>query len=221
MICEPSLLPIFIKPILDTRQEFHPSMNFLEPIRMLIVELVSEMPWNKDFVKLSSWIVRSPSVSDSNVFAYLGTSPILMTAKYWSLVFVFSPISPSACFTWKASIFPIPLNILVSMVSANGLSFLKYSKCPLKISLPSASFNPESSFKILLMSVCKAAGDERAYLKNLTIRETSEILSLSVLVRLLVDELITLLPTNTHRGFSILYTRSSFWFLSNNSSCSK
>jgi len=38
MICDPSVLPTFIRPIVLTRQLFQPSVNFFDPINTLTVE---------------------------------------------------------------------------------------------------------------------------------------------------------------------------------------
>ena len=48
MISEPSVRPMFIRPIVLTRQLLQPSVNFLEPIRTLIVESPSLIPWNSE-----------------------------------------------------------------------------------------------------------------------------------------------------------------------------
>ena len=47
MICEPSLLPMLSNPILDTRQEFQPSMNFRDPASISTVVSGSLMPFKQ------------------------------------------------------------------------------------------------------------------------------------------------------------------------------
>ena len=48
MICEPSALPTFIRPIVLTRQLFQPSVNFLEPISRLTVECGLLISWKSE-----------------------------------------------------------------------------------------------------------------------------------------------------------------------------
>ena len=48
MICEPSVWPTFIRPIVLTRQLFQPSVNFFEPISRLTVDCGVLIPWNSD-----------------------------------------------------------------------------------------------------------------------------------------------------------------------------
>ena len=48
MICEPSVWPTFISPIVLTRQLFQPSVNFFEPIRRLTVECGLLISWKSE-----------------------------------------------------------------------------------------------------------------------------------------------------------------------------
>ena len=48
MICAPSLLPTFIRPIVLTRQLFQPSVNFFEPISRLTVECGLLISWKSE-----------------------------------------------------------------------------------------------------------------------------------------------------------------------------
>ena len=54
MICDPSLLPMFRSPMLETRHEFQPSMKRLAPIRTFTAEPRSLMVWNSDSLVMSS-----------------------------------------------------------------------------------------------------------------------------------------------------------------------
>ena len=48
MICEPSLWPTFIRPIVLTRQLLQPSVNFFEPISRLTVECGLLISWKSE-----------------------------------------------------------------------------------------------------------------------------------------------------------------------------
>src|SRR5437763_3921946 len=65
MISEPSDRPMFIKPIVETRQLFQPSVNFFEPIRMLTVVSSSLMPRKIEPENSRSVTTSSPYSSQS------------------------------------------------------------------------------------------------------------------------------------------------------------
>ena len=48
MICEPSVWPTFIRPIVLTRQLFQPSVNFFEPISRLTVDCGLLISWKSE-----------------------------------------------------------------------------------------------------------------------------------------------------------------------------
>ena len=48
IICEPSVLPTFIRPIVLTRQLFQPSVNFFDPMSTLTVECGLLISWKSE-----------------------------------------------------------------------------------------------------------------------------------------------------------------------------
>ena len=65
MICEPSVWPTFIRPIVLTRQLFQPSVNFFEPISRLTVECGLLISWKSEPANSRSPVVQAACSSHS------------------------------------------------------------------------------------------------------------------------------------------------------------
>ncbi len=77
MICEPSVWPTFISPIVLTRQLFQPSVNFFEPISRLTVDCWRVDPMEQRAGELA--VVGLQSLQPSQSFTSFASSPTLMT----------------------------------------------------------------------------------------------------------------------------------------------
>lgn len=194
-------------------------MNFLELIRILIVELVFEMVWNNELEKLLFWMVNFFFVFVLSVLVYLGILLMLIIVKYWLLVLVFNVIFFFVCFIWKVFMLFILLNILLRMVLVMGLDVLRCLKCFLKILLLFVFFSFVLLLSILLIFICREIGDVSVYLKNLMIWEILDIFFLFFLVKLFEFELIIWLLINIYKGFLMLYWCSFFLYFLNSLSC--
>ena len=76
---EPSPLAKFINPIVDTRQLFHPSVNFREPISILTFDSLSLMLLNSEVETNSSLLLTIPFASQALI--RLAVSPMFITPK--------------------------------------------------------------------------------------------------------------------------------------------
>ena len=78
MICAPSPRPTFISPMVPTRQLFHPSVNFREPMSTWTVERGAARSWKSEPAnsRSATW---NPSRSQS--FTRFVSSPTLTTPK--------------------------------------------------------------------------------------------------------------------------------------------
>ena len=96
MAWEPSPFAKLMRPMVETRQLFQPSVNFREPISTFTLDSFLLMPRNRDSEANSSVLVTIPLASQSLIRPEV--SPMLMTPKYSPYSPTFSPISPD---TWR------------------------------------------------------------------------------------------------------------------------
>ena len=212
MICDPSLLPIFNSPIFDTRQQSQPSMNFLAPIRTLILDSSSEMSLNIDPVN-SSFSTGIPGSSSLTNLRNSASSPMNITPKNFPVP-ALSAISPAAflrstrCSLTAFSVWKMVFKRSSYIFSAEDGMDLRYASffsgySSEKRSRSLASRRPELPPMIFLILSIAHGRSMSTLLINRTTWRISDCPCLPTLPSYPFLPC-TVLPTKTHNGVSML-----------------